>query len=52
MRTQLAALTFADVAQLAEQSICNRQVTDSSPVVGFGDGFLSLWDSGQIRFFG
>ena len=25
----------ADVAQLAEQSICNRQVTGSSPVVGF-----------------
>ena len=26
---------FADVAQLAEQLICNQQVTGSSPVVGF-----------------
>ena len=25
----------ADVAQLAEQLICNQQVTGSSPVVGF-----------------
>jgi hypothetical protein len=29
------------VAQLAEQLICNQQVTGSSPVVGFLDGFPS-----------
>ena len=26
---------FADVAQLAEQLICNQQVNGSSPVIGF-----------------
>ena len=29
-----ARMARADVAQLAEQSICNRQVTGSIPVVG------------------
>ena len=33
--------TYADVAQLAEQLICNQQVTGSSPVVGFMGGFPS-----------
>ena len=28
-------LTFADVAQLAEQLICNQQVNGSSPFIGF-----------------
>ena len=32
---------YADVAQLAEQLICNQQVTGSSPVVGFMGGFPS-----------
>jgi hypothetical protein len=27
--------TFADVAQLAEQLICNQQVIGSSPIIGF-----------------
>ena len=27
--------TFADVAQLAEQLICNQQVNGSSPFIGF-----------------
>ena len=31
----------ADVAQLAEQLICNQQVIGSSPIVGFMDGFPS-----------
>ena len=28
-------LTYADVAQLAEQLICNQQVIGSSPIIGF-----------------
>ena len=28
-------LFFADVAQLAEQLICNQQVIGSSPIIGF-----------------
>ena len=32
---------FADVAQLAEQLICNQQVIGSSPIVGFMDGYPS-----------
>ena len=31
----------ADVAQLAEQLICNQQVNGSSPFIGFMDGFPS-----------
>ena len=30
-----ALLTYADVAQLAEQLICNQQVNGSSPLIGF-----------------
>ena len=36
-----AQIEYADVAQLAEQLICNQQVTGSSPVVGFMGGFPS-----------
>ena len=28
-------INFADVAQLAEQLICNQQVIGSSPIIGF-----------------
>ena len=28
---------YADVAQLAEQLICNQQVIGSSPIIGFLD---------------
>ena len=28
---------FADMAQLAEQLICNQQVIGSSPIIGFMD---------------
>ncbi len=34
-------LYFADVAQLAEQLICNQQVIGSSPIIGFF-GFMDL----------
>ena len=30
-------LSYADVAQLAEQLICNQQVIGSSPIIGFMD---------------
>ena len=30
-------LNYADVAQLAEQLICNQQVIGSSPIIGFLD---------------
>jgi hypothetical protein len=28
-------MEYADVAQLAEQLICNQQVIGSSPIIGF-----------------
>ena len=31
----LANMACADVAQLAEQLICNQQVIGSSPIIGF-----------------
>ena len=31
----LESLHYADVAQLAEQLICNQQVIGSSPIIGF-----------------
>ena len=34
-------IEYADVAQLAEQLICNQQVIGSSPIIGFLDGFPS-----------
>ena len=34
-------MEYADVAQLAEQLICNQQVIGSSPIIGFLDGFPS-----------
>ena len=30
-----SAVKYADVAQLAEQLICNQQVIGSSPIIGF-----------------
>ena len=30
-------ISYADVAQLAEQLICNQQVIGSSPIIGFLD---------------
>ena len=37
----LESSIYADMAQLAEQLICNQQVIGSSPIVGFMDGFPS-----------
>ena len=34
----MLADNHADVAQLAEQLICNQQVIGSSPIIGFTDG--------------
>ena len=31
-------ISYADVAQLAEQLICNQQVIGSSPIIGFFEG--------------
>ena len=36
---------FADMAQLAEQLICNQQVIGSSPIIGFY-GWIPEWPKG------
>ena len=36
-----AEKSHADVAQLAEQLICNQQVIGSSPIIGFKTGYLT-----------
>ena len=33
-------ISYADVAQLAEQLICNQQVIGSSPIIGL----VTMWD--------
>ena len=40
-------INFADVAQLAEQLICNQQVIGSSPIIGFIQFNIELY-YGQI----
>ena len=40
-------IRYADVAQLAEQLICNQQVIGSSPIIGFSHNFI-LCVNGQI----
>ena len=40
-------MEYADVAQLAEQLICNQQVIGSSPIIGFSHNFI-LCVNGQI----
>ncbi len=35
LQNKLRKASFADVAQLAEQLICNQQVIGSSPIIGF-----------------
>ena len=37
--------SYADVAQLAEQLICNQQVIGSSPIIGFY-GWIPEWPKG------
>ena len=39
---------YADVAQLAEQLICNQQVIGSSPIIGFFYNCITFVDNGQI----
>ena len=34
-RVRFPSESYADVAQLAEQLICNQQVIGSSPIIGF-----------------
>ena len=38
-------ISYADVAQLAEQLICNQQVNGSSPFIGF-NGQIPEWPKG------
>ena len=38
-------IQYADVAQLAEQLICNQQVIGSSPIIGFY-GWIPEWPKG------
>ena len=40
-----AGKSHADVAQLAEQLICNQQVIGSSPIIGFY-GWIPEWPKG------
>ena len=40
-------LFFADVAQLAEQLICNQQVIGSSPIIGFME-YNSIWMDSRV----
>ena len=44
-------MVYADVAQLAEQLICNQQVIGSSPIIGFTTkyscyGWIPEWPKG------
>ena len=38
-------ISYADVAQLAEQLICNQQVIGSSPIIGFA---LNIWMGSRV----
>ena len=46
-RSHFLLFIYADVAQLAEQLICNQQVIGSSPIIGFSHNFI-LCVNGQI----
>ena len=37
-------IEYADMAQLAEQLICNQQVIGSSPIIGFNKFFILIFD--------
>ena len=39
--------SYADVAQLAEQLICNQQVIGSSPIIGFME-YNSIWMDSRV----
>ena len=40
-------IEYADVAQLAEQLICNQQVIGSSPIIGLRLSLMGGFPSGQ-----
>ena len=42
-------MIYADVAQLAEQLICNQQVIGSSPIIGFQFNNTAGWSSLEAR---
>ena len=42
-------ISYADVAQLAEQLICNQQVIGSSPIIGFQFNNTAGWSSLEAR---
>ena len=42
VRFPLESFEYADVAQLAEQLICNQQVIGSSPIIGFTLGIFLI----------
>ena len=48
-RSHFSLIKYADVAQLAEQLICNQQVNGSSPFIGFlsGNRQMGGFPSGQ-----
>ena len=39
----ISVIAYADVAQLAEQLICNQQVIGSSPIIGFLSYYNLIW---------
>ena len=44
-----AQIEYADVAQLAEQLICNQQVIGSSPIIGFvPSGASIVWTFSSV----
>ena len=45
MRIFVLCVSYADVAQLAEQLICNQQVIGSSPIIGLF-GWIPEWPKG------
>ena len=43
-------ISYADVAQLAEQLICNQQVIGSSPIIGFSryKNYIEIWADSRV----
>ena len=43
-------ISYADVAQLAEQLICNQQVIGSSPIIGFSryNNYIEIWADSRV----
>ena len=47
---QISWKKCADVAQLAEQLICNQQVIGSSPIIGFSryKNYIEIWADSRV----